>query len=124
VGRDWLGAAIEQARRSLEGERSRVERLAERRNASWTRLRLLEARLAGESEAGRSAALASALAREEARYARAREELAALRTIVPNSVVARILGIPKGTVDSGLYYLKKRYGGETGRGSPGPACLE
>jgi hypothetical protein len=124
VGRDWLAAAIEQARRSLEDERSRVERLAERRNASWTRLRLLEARLAGENEGCRGAALASALAREEARYSRVKEELAALRTIVPNSVVARILGIPKGTVDSGLYYLKKRYGGAAGRGSPVPSCLE
>ena len=110
VGREWLAAAIEQARRSLESERSRVERLAERRNASWARLRLLEARLADESDPYREERLFSFMERERGRYAKAKAELASLRTVVPNSVVARILGIPKGTVDSGLYYLRKRFG--------------
>lgn len=110
VGREWLASAIEQARRSLVSERSRVERLTERRNASWTRTRLLEARLAGETDPYRKERLAASMQRELGRYANAKAELAALRTIVPNSIVARILGIPKGTVDSGLYYLRKRFG--------------
>ena len=109
VGRDWLASAVEQARRSLQGERARVERLTERRNASWSRIRLLEARLAGEADPYRRSMIASAMDREEARSSKVRDELSALRTIVPNSVVARILGIPKGTVDSGLYYLRKRH---------------
>lgn len=108
VGKDWLGAAIEQARRSMESERSRLELLSQRRNHSWTRLRLLETRLAGESEPYRRKLIESAMEREKARYAKALEELASIRTIVPNSLVARILGVPKGTVDSGLYYLRKR----------------
>jgi hypothetical protein len=112
VGRDWLAAAIEQARRSLETERSRVERLVKRRNACWTRRRLLEARMAAETNRYCKAKLSSAMERESARCAKVKEELGALRPIVPNSVVARILGIPKGTVDSGLYYLRKRYGTE------------
>lgn len=110
VGREWLAAAVEQARRSLEPERSRVEALVERRNASWTRLRLLEARSADETDPYRKEKLASALDREKDRFAKVKAELAGQRTIVPNSIVARILGIPKGTVDSGLYYLRKRYG--------------
>ncbi len=110
VGRDWLAAAIEQARRSLVGECSRIERLSQRRNASWTRLRLLESRLADETDPYRRERLEAAKGREECRYANAKGELGCLRTIVPNSVVARILGVPKGTVDSGLYYLRKRYG--------------
>ena len=110
VGQEWLSAAVEQARRSLENERSRVESLVERRNASWCRQRLLEARIADETDHYRRVRLLSALDRERARCAKAKEELGCLRTVVPNSVVARILGIPKGTVDSGLYYLRKRYG--------------
>lgn len=109
VGSDWLAAAVEQARRSLQSEHARVERLTQRRNASWTRIRLLEGRIAGEMDPYRRAQTAAAKEREEARYARVKEELGMLRTIVPNSVVARILGIPKGTVDSGLYYLRKRH---------------
>lgn len=110
VGREWLAAAVEQARRSLECERARVEGLVQRRNASWCRRRLLEARLALEADPYRRSRLSAALEREKARCAKAKDELGCLRTIVPNSVVARILGVPKGTVDSGLYYLRKRYG--------------
>jgi hypothetical protein len=110
VGERWLAAAVEQARRSLEAERSKVGRLAERRNASWTRIRLLEARTAEETDPYKRSKLDAALARERARFARAKADLGSLRTTVPNSVVARILGIPKGTVDSGLFYLRKRFG--------------
>jgi hypothetical protein len=112
VGREWLAAAVEQARRSLVSERSRIDRLVERRNACWTRMRLLEARMATETESHCKARLASAFERESARYAKVKADCSCLRPIVPNSVVARILGIPKGTVDSGLYYLRKRYGPE------------
>jgi hypothetical protein len=110
VGRDWLAAAVGQARCSLESERSRVEHLVERRNASWTRLRLLEARLADESDHYRRQNLSHALEREWGRYSRVKADLASLKTIVSNSLVARILGVPKGTVDSGLYYLRRRFG--------------
>jgi len=110
VQREWLSAAVEQARRSLEPERSRVERLILRRNASWCRRRLLEGKLERETDLFRQSRLSTALERERIRSAKIKNELANFRTIVPNSVVARILGVPKGTVDSGLYYLRKRYG--------------
>ncbi len=110
VGRDWLAAAVGQARCSLESERSRVERLVERRNASWTRLRLLEARSADESDRYRRQNLSRAIEREWGRYSRVKADLASLKTLVSNSLVARILGVPKGTVDSGLYYLRRRFG--------------
>lgn len=112
VDREWLASAIEQGRRSLEREQVRLDRLVERRNGSWTRLRLLEASVVQETDPYRRAQLEAAKGREEHRHERAREELGGQRMIVPNSVVARILGIPKGTVDSGLYYLRKRYGSE------------
>lgn len=110
VSPTWLGAAIEQARRSLVAERERVDHLAQRRNASWCRRRLLEARVAEETDSSRRVRLEGSLAREKERYERIVSEMRALKIIVPNSVVARIVGVPKGTVDSGLYYLRKRYG--------------
>jgi hypothetical protein len=81
-----------------------------RRNGSWCRLRFLETRLREELEQPRREKLSSALERERIRFERARSELRSFRPVVPNAVVARILGVPKGTVDSGLYYLKKRAG--------------
>jgi hypothetical protein len=120
VEREWLASAVEQARRSLESERSRVETLVQRRNASWCRQRLLESRMGVEADPYRRRRLEASLERERARCAKAKAELGNLRTIVPNSVVARILGVPKGTVDSGLYYLRRRYDlGATGRAPEG-----
>ncbi len=108
VGRDWLAQAVGQARRSLEPERARRDRLAERRNAAWCRRRLLESRLEIETDPERRERMRASLERESRRFRKAMEELAALRPIVSNSVVARILGVPKGTIDSGLYYLRRR----------------
>jgi len=105
---EWLRAALTQARRSLESERCRYERMAARRNGSWCRLRFLEARLGAEADEGRRRSLLEAIGREKENFERARTEMAAFKPVVPNSVVARILGVPKGTVDSGLYYLKRR----------------
>jgi hypothetical protein len=110
VERAWLAAAVEQARRSLESERARVEALTQRRNASWCRQRLLEARIAAESDSYRLERLEAARDRELGRFDRIQHEISSLRTVVPNSLVARILGVPKGTVDSGLFYLRKHYG--------------
>jgi hypothetical protein len=105
---DWLAAASAQSLRSLEAERIRFERLAERRDRAWGRIRLLEGRLREEADRVARSRMADSLSRERARLERARSELHAFRPVVPNSVVARILGIPKGTVDSGLFYLKKQ----------------
>jgi hypothetical protein len=63
----------------------------------------------------------ASLERERRRFGRALEELGDMRLIVPNSVVARILGVPKGTVDSGLYYLRRRYLGAAGAGEAASA---
>jgi hypothetical protein len=66
--------------------------------------------LADESDHYRRQNLSHALEREWGRYSRVKADLASLKTIVSNSLVARILGVPKGTVDSGLYYLRRRFG--------------
>ncbi len=107
---DWLNSAIAQARRSLDTERARFERMATGRNRSWCRLRILEARLRDEAELSRRIGLQAAVERERSRFERAREGLRLFRPVVPNSMVARILDVPKGTVDSGLYYFKKARG--------------
>lgn len=123
VDPDWLAAAVDQARRSLASESVRIGHLIERRNAAWCRRRYLESRLAVETDSYRRERILTAIAREKARLDRVRAELETLRTVVPNSVVARIVGVPKGTVDSGLFYLKKMFGAGLRRESADrPAC--
>ncbi len=107
VQADWLAAVVAQARRYLEHERERYERCCLARDRSWSRPRLLEARLCDEVEPARRERLTAKIGRERARYAAARAKFSNMRPLVPNAVVARILGVPKGTVDSGIYYLKR-----------------
>jgi hypothetical protein len=108
VPEDWLAAALAQALRALEAERCRYERLSRKRDRAWSRVCLLETRLRAEVEDDKRSRLQDSLGRERRCLESARREIRAFRPTVPNSVVARILGVPKGTVDSGLYYLKRR----------------
>lgn len=106
LSEDWLAAALGQSRRFLEAERNRYERLALRRDRAWVRVHLLENRLAEELEEARRESLGAALTRAREAHRSALTELRAFKPLVPNAIVARILGVPKGTVDSGLFYLK------------------
>ena len=108
VSADWLAAATAQSLRFLEAERCRYERLSSRRDRTWGRLCLLEGRLREELDPLARQSINDAVSREKGKLDRVRAEIRAFKPIVPNAVVARVLGVPKGTVDSGLYYLKKR----------------
>jgi len=115
---DRLAHASAQARRFLEPERLRFERLAERRDRSWMRLRILEKRQQEEAELEKRQKLDGDLSREKRRFSHIRSEIAAFKPLVPNSVVAMILGVPKGTVDSGLFHFKRRLATIGGQGMP------
>ena len=104
----WLGAAAAQARRALNSEFARFERMRSRRNTAWCRINLLESRLREEQETSKRRELKAKLDRERAHLNRALKDIKKFKPLVPNSIVARILGVPKGTVDSGIYYLRKR----------------
>ena len=104
----WLGAAATQARRALNAEFARFERMRSRRNTAWCRINLLESRLREEPEAAKRGELKAKLDRERSHLNRALRDIGKFKPLVSNSIVARILGVPKGTVDSGIYYLRKQ----------------
>ncbi len=103
-----LSLALAQARRFLEIERCRFERMTARRNRAWSAIRIYEARLAEETGELQREGLLGALARSRKEYECALADLRSFRPLVPNSVVARLLKVPKGSVDSGIHYLKKQ----------------
>jgi DNA-directed RNA polymerase specialized sigma24 family protein len=47
---------------------------------------------------------------EEQRLSNMLDEIAHVRLCPTHRDIADVLGIPKGTVDSGLYYLKESFG--------------
>ena len=122
VSEAWLSMALAQARRFLEIERCRFEKLTARRNRAWSALRINEARLAEESNEVLREGLVHGIARSRKEYESALAELKNFRPLVPNSVIARLLKLPKGSVDSGIHYLKKQ--GRTCPGDGAQASLE
>lgn len=97
--------------RSLEMEigrgrlRLREER-RRRRNEAWVRMGANSFRLAQEYDPERRALLQRRIDRDRLAYERAVRALAAERPLATNTIVAGLLGVPKGTVDSGLARLK------------------
>jgi hypothetical protein len=92
----------------MEGERQRFAGLSESRNAAWARIYNLEAQMRHECDPSSLQKMSGKLEREKVRFSGASSRIARFKTTVPNSVIAGILGVPKGTIDSSLYYMKLR----------------
>jgi hypothetical protein len=104
----WLSAMLHQARATLEPSRLSIARLNERINALWLRARIIESELRGEeSRQDRREKLLRAAALCRVRSAALLARKARIRLLVSNRAIAEILHIPKGTVDSGLFYFKE-----------------
>ncbi|MEI8096450.1 MAG: hypothetical protein WCG80_19735 [Spirochaetales bacterium] len=107
VDLSWLQALVQEVRQLVEPQQERKQHLTERQSeVYWQRL-VAEARARREPDPDRRALW-------EKRAAMYRERLANLQTrrtamtVVPTHLdLSRLLGIPKGTVDSGIYHLKK-----------------
>ena len=103
-----LAGMAEQLRAGLEPVERRLAVLRERRNRAFSEARLLEAELIGRPDDGRTEALRLRLAAANRRMNAAMARMARVRRDPTNREVARVLGVPKGTVDGGLFWLKRR----------------
>jgi len=100
-----LASALREMRRS---RLARLETLRCRRNKAFSQSRLIEAELQVETVPDRIETLQIALRRTRRRMASSASRMAKVGVSPTNLEIARILGVPKGTVDSGLYWLKKK----------------
>lgn len=109
----WLCALLHQASASLEPSRLCLARMNERGNAMWVRLRLIEAELRGDNvRPERREKLLESAGRCRKRYKALLERKGRYRILVSNRAIAELLRIPKGSVDSGLFYLKANLRGK------------
>ncbi|MCX7026328.1 MAG: hypothetical protein NT061_02290 [Spirochaetes bacterium] len=103
----WLGGLLHRARASVEGSRECLLRLHERKNALWVKSRLLESQLKDQNL--RSEARLRLSRRNNAyqiQYLALQDRISKYKLLVTNKMVAEILKVPKGSVDSGLFYLR------------------
>jgi hypothetical protein len=110
----WLESLVEKAVLSLEPARLKLRLTKEKANVVWIRMRMLELRITREEDEEMWKKEARSLERCRKRYNRLLHEKQSIRFVVSNSVIAALLKLPKGSVDSGLYYLKNQYGGKHG----------
>ena len=105
--RDLFFHLIEALRICMRRRTERIAILTERRTRNYFRIRLLteERRSCGNKET--AARLDRRIAKERERYRRAGEILSRVPRTPSHRDIARILGLPKGTVDSGFHFLKK-----------------
>ena len=109
----WLCSLLHQARSSLEPSRLYLSRLNEKINSLWVRTRMIEALLREDNlRPERKAQLLRSSALCRARYESLLEKKSRCRLLVPNRIIAELLRIPKGSVDSGLFYLKANLRGK------------
>jgi hypothetical protein len=78
------------------------------RNAAWLRMGANQLRLRGEYDPERRRYLQERIDRDRRIYTRAIYALNRVRRQGSNLFVAKLLGVPKGTVDAGLYKLMRQ----------------
>ncbi len=104
-----LPALIGRARRATAGSQRRWLRLRERSNRAFARARMIEGQLLANPDAERRLLLERRLRRARGAATNAQAELRVVRLGPSNRQIAQLLGIPKGTVDTGLFWLKRRF---------------
>lgn len=100
-----LSASLREMRAARE---LRLELFRARRNRAFAHSRLLETELQAEVEAERTAVLRTSLAKARRRMRAAMIRMVRVKLSPTNLEIARVVGVPKGTVDSGLYWLKRK----------------
>jgi len=96
----------------LRGMRNRREARLEtfrcRRNKAFSQARLLEVEMKSEIDPLQNETLRAGLSKARRRMRLAMKRMARVGLAPTNREIASVLGVPKGTVDSGLYWLKKK----------------
>jgi DNA-directed RNA polymerase specialized sigma24 family protein len=97
--------ALREMRRARE---NRHEMLRCRRNNAFAAIRLLETELRDQRDPEKRASAEKARARARLRMSTSMTRMARVGLAPTNREISRVLGVPKGTVDSGLYWLKRK----------------
>jgi hypothetical protein len=100
-----LAASLRELRSRRE---ARQEMFRGRRNRCYAAVRLLETELRSETDAEKLDSLQERLRRIRRRMSVAMEHLSRVALSPTNLEIGKVLGVPKGTVDSGLFWLKKK----------------
>ena len=101
----WL---IDELCRRRAPTQRRLELLRGRRNRAFAQLQLWSAAAHQDADSERRARAVARAARHRRAVVAAQAELARVRVAPSNREIGVLLGVPKGTVDTGLYWLQRQ----------------
>lgn len=105
----WLGGLVHQGQASLDSAIAYRQILTERANAQWVRQQVIETRLATDSlGVDMREKLKKSLDLCRKRRISLLERKRRCRLLVSHRTIAGILKIPKGSIDSGIFYLREK----------------
>lgn len=103
---DWLDERVNELKARIAARHRRVENLRERRNIHFFRVCCIQAQIGMVKNGAARSSLFGAMLREKTFLAHTLAEISRVRAAPTHGDVADILGVPKGSVDSGLFYLR------------------
>ncbi len=107
IHRDFLFHIVEILRFTMRKRLDRISKLTSRRNRNYFRIRFLSEEKQLCLNPDRISTIDRQIANEKKRYDRTTYDIGRVPKSPTHRDIARILGLPKGSVDSGFYYLKK-----------------
>jgi len=107
IHRDFLFHIVEILRFTMRKRLDRIARLTARRNRNYFRIRFLSEEKHQCQNPDRIHTIDRQIADERKRYERTTRDIGRVPKSPTHRDIARILGLPKGSVDSRFYYLKK-----------------
>ncbi len=105
---DWLSQRIRHLRETLQMREDRLQRLKKRRNQAFSCCLLRERELKGETDADRREKLDRQIRRLRRILRKTEFEISRVPLSPSHSSIARELGVPKGTVDTGIYWINRK----------------
>jgi DNA-directed RNA polymerase specialized sigma24 family protein len=108
VPEEVLSGYAQALRSRMAPREKRLEMFRGRRNRAYSNARLLERELQEELDPGRRSAILERLATARKRMRTAMHRMSRIMLNPTNREIAEVLAVPKGTVDSGLFWLKRK----------------
>lgn len=105
----WVLEKRDLLRYRLHERGTRLKNLREKRNSAYMKMRYREFKLREETDREKRETLEFQIARLRKRIEETRYEISRVPARPTHTEIAEILDIPKGTVDSGIHYLRKKF---------------
>jgi DNA-directed RNA polymerase specialized sigma24 family protein len=105
---ETLASLVAELRDARSARECRHEMFRCRRNKAFAAIRLFESELHAEVDREKRASLEKSLGKTRLRMRTAMQRMSRVALAPTNLEISKALGVPKGTVDSGLYWLKRK----------------